>query len=205
MAQQTDIHLGKRVIRDDDNTPGTITARDGDRYTIQWDDNSKGFVTAAAMDAALLEEHDRFSARHKRPGNIHDRAREAKASLDAIRDGTSGRTANEIISGLNKKPSAADDLSDADRANILARIDAGAKKVAAPAAQSAPQKPNDQEFADTVSKHVRTLLGADDKKPAAPVSPPATQKPASAQATGNDEAFSDEIAKHVRALLQAKS
>lgn len=43
---------GRKVLRDTDGTPGAITARDGDRYVITWDDGAEGFAMASSLEAA---------------------------------------------------------------------------------------------------------------------------------------------------------
>jgi hypothetical protein len=45
-------HQGRKVLRESDGTPGTITALTSDRFVITWDDGSEGCVLAASLEAA---------------------------------------------------------------------------------------------------------------------------------------------------------
>lgn len=156
--EAVDRFIGLRVTRDADSVPGAITTRDGDRYSIRWDDGSVGFVFADAIHSADAQQ------RSRQVSSVRNRAAEARACLEAIKTGTS---VNAILErdGIRRNVAATSELTDADRAKILARLDAHGKKSPPPVSPSGTKKPAsvprshpDASFQGNVAQHLDVLL-----------------------------------------------
>lgn len=157
--------IGTRLYRDGDDMIGTVTSRDGPKYLIKWDDGFEGFVIAEHLEAALVAD---ASAKHAHKHSLKDRARQARASLEAIRSGKS--VTNLVDAHHTGKAISGVELSDADRRKILARLRGDGQKTAPPVSPSkreAPATPQQRDdrgaHAASVSRHVRALLASNAK------------------------------------------
>ena len=163
MRQSIDL-TGTRVFRGDTEIMGTVTTRDGANYLIAWDDGGHGFVIAAQLEAAVVgEAYSDFASKHR----LRDRAREARASLEAIRSGKPVAVERNHASAVASNVAGGVALSDADRKKILARLSADRQKSAplvSPPKRETPATPQTRDdrgaHAASVSKHVRALLAS---------------------------------------------
>lgn len=143
--------IGTRVLRGDSSLEGTVTRRIADNYLVRWDSGQDELFCASRLEADIASQaYAEFS--RKRP--LTDRAREARASLEAIRSG-------------NTVPGSAAELTADDRAKILARLTANEQKFSPPisppkreAPATAPARDDNAASAAEVSKHLRALLKA---------------------------------------------
>lgn len=196
-----DTNLGRKLVRDGDDLPGTITARDGDRYTIAWSDGTEGFVLASSLADA---DREHLSRNKTDPKGAARSMRNALATLrsDASQVEKDAAVAAALTGPLDpSKPG----FDKAVAARLKADPDAG--KAKAPATEKAALEASPQASralnagGPSIDEHYARLTGQEPPK-----KPP--QKPVQAKTeaptASTPSAFQASVSGHLQSILNAK-